>query len=152
MITALNVGNNVLSRGFTENIDITPMKLQKIIYFIYRDYLQVTGRELFEEKFETWKYGPVLRSGYDYYKNYGSNAIRKLAVEDDGKTIYIVNEEGSPVFRKIIDSVWGTYKNYDGIYLSSLTHKSGSAWNKAIDRNSDILLDEDIKAEASNNG
>ena len=30
MVTALNVANNVLERGFSEDIDITPMKLQKL--------------------------------------------------------------------------------------------------------------------------
>lgn len=28
MVSALNVANNILQRGFSENIDITPMKLQ----------------------------------------------------------------------------------------------------------------------------
>ena len=35
MVTALNVANNVLERGFSEDIDITPMKLQKLVYSIY---------------------------------------------------------------------------------------------------------------------
>ena len=34
MVTALNVGNSILERAFTENVDITPMKLQKMIYFV----------------------------------------------------------------------------------------------------------------------
>lgn len=146
MITALNVGNNILQRGFADNIDITPMKLQKLIYFVYRDYLQKTGRSLFNERFETWKYGPVVPSVYDKFKNNGSNAIRKYAF-DNGKTYTMVNEDSSPIFKGIIESVWNTYKNYDGIVLSSITHREGSAWRKAYGKKSPYLLDEDIREE-----
>lgn len=146
MITALNVGNNILQRGFAENIDITPMKLQKLIYFVYRDYLQRTGRSLFNERFETWKYGPVVPSVYNEFKKRGSNAIRKYAF-DDGKTYTTVDEDSSPVFKSVIDLVWNTYKNYDGIVLSSITHREGSAWRKAYEKKSPYLLDEDIRQE-----
>lgn len=146
MITALNVGNNILQRGFAENIDITPMKLQKLIYFVYRDYLQRTGRSLFNERFETWKYGPVVPSVYNEFRKYGSNAIRKYAF-DDSKTYTTVDEDSSPAFKSVIESVWNTYKNHDGIVLSSMTHQKGSAWRKAYEKRSPYLLDEDIRQE-----
>ena len=146
MITALNVGNNILQRGFAENIDITPMKLQKLIYFVYRDYLQRTGRSLFNERFETWKYGPVVPSVYNEFRKYGSNAIRKYAF-DDSKTYTTVDEDSSPAFKSVIESVWNTYKNHDGIVLSSMTHQKGSAWRMAYEKRSPYLLDEDIRQE-----
>ena len=148
MVTAVNVGNSILRRAFTEKIDITPMKLQKMIYFVYRDYLKKTNQSLFDERFETWKYGPVLPSVYEKFKKYRANAIRDYATEGDGKTVLAVNEKNSPIFRQIIDSIWEQYKNYDGIYLSSLTHRNGSAWSEAADRRDMYLSDEDIKKEA----
>ena len=42
-ITALNVANNILKRAFAEDIDITPMKLQKIIFCTYKEYLKKQG-------------------------------------------------------------------------------------------------------------
>lgn len=150
MVTALNVGNNILKRAFAENIDITPMKLQKMIYFVYRDYLQLTERALFNERFETWKYGPVVRSVYDQYKKYGSNAIRDYAYESGEKYYYTVNEESSPAFKRVIDEVWNQYKSYDGIYLSSITHRPGTAWKKAYDIQCPYLSDKDIHEEGVN--
>lgn len=147
MINALNVGNSILHRAFTENIDITPMKLQKMIYFTYRDYLQETNMPLFDERFETWKYGPVLPSVYNEFKKNGANAIRRYATESDGKTVFTVNEDGSPIFKKVVDNIWNICKEFDGIYLSSITHKEGSAWSKAAEKRSHYLSDEDIKAE-----
>lgn len=147
MVSALIVGNNFLQRGFKEDIDITPMKLQKLVYFTYRDYLKSAGTPLFSERFEAWRYGPVVSSIYDRYKNYGSNAIRQYATENDGQTILTVNEATSPVFYGVIENVWNHCKSFDGIYLSSLTHQSGTAWSKAIDNGLPYLSDDDIRDE-----
>ena len=147
MINALNVGNNILDRAFSEDVDITPMKLQKLIYFVYRDYIQKTGKPLFNERFETWKYGPVIPSVYQYFKKYGSNAIRRYATENDGKTVFAVNEEASPIFKDVLDHVWNQCSSYNGIYLSSITHKEGSAWREAYKNNKPYLSDDDIKSE-----
>lgn len=38
MVSALAVGNTILKRAKTDNIDITPMKLQKLIYIVYETY------------------------------------------------------------------------------------------------------------------
>lgn len=149
MITAANVGNSILKRAFAENIDITPMKLQKMIYFVYRDYLVRTNRSLFNERFETWKYGPVLPSVYEIFKGYGSNAIKKYAMECDGKTALGVDEDNSPDLKFVLDNVWDSCKSYDGIYLSSITHRNGSAWYKAMSKRNGYLNDEDMRTEDS---
>lgn len=38
MVSALAVGNTIFKRAKTDNIDITPMKLQKLIYIVYKSY------------------------------------------------------------------------------------------------------------------
>ena len=62
MVSALNVANNILKRGFSEGIDITPMKLQKLTYIVFKKYYQDTGSILFPEMFEVWKYTISLSS------------------------------------------------------------------------------------------
>ena len=143
MVSALNVANNILDRGFSENIDITPMKLQKLTYLVYKKYYQDTGKILFSEPFEVWKYGPVVRTIYDEFKKYGGNAIKDYFVDSDG-SVYLVNEESSCQFKSAIDSIWEKYKKYDGIPLSAMTHKQGTAWCKAAKNNSPYLLNKDI--------
>ncbi len=147
MIDAITVANTILKRGKQEDIPITPMKLQKIVYFIYRDYLQQTGQPLFSERFEPWDYGPVIRDIYDAFKKYGRNHIKKYAVSRDGKTAYVVNEKTSPKLSEIIDIVWAKCKYQDGISLSKRTHEEGGAWRKAYLNSYPYLLDEDIKEE-----
>lgn len=146
MVTALNVANNILERGFSENIDITPMKLQKLTYLVYKKYYQDTDKTLFQDKFEVWKYGPVVRSIYDAFKEYRGNAIKQYYKELDG-SVLIVNEEKSRLFKNAINAIWDKYKLYDGIPLSAMTHREGSAWYKAAKRNDIYLSDADIKEE-----
>lgn len=146
MLTALNVGNNILKRAFGEEIDITPMKLQKLIYLVYKQYYKLTKQSLFGERFEVWKYGPVVRSVYDEFKHNGANRIKAYAQESDG-TVLIGNEETSLSFKEALDHVWNIYKNIDGIRLSEMTHRKDTAWYKAAKTKSSFLSDEDIEAE-----
>lgn len=148
MITALNVGNTILKRAFSENIDITPMKLQKLVYIVYKEYMKRTGDSLFSERFEVWKYGPVVSSMYDVFKQNKANAIKKFGTESDG-TVWVVNENSSPNFKIVMDEVWDKYKNIDGIRLSEMTHMKDTAWRKALRVGSPFLSDNDIKEEVS---
>ncbi len=78
------VCNTILKKSFIQGITVTPMKLQKLLYFVYRDYLQKYDRDLFSESFETWAYGPVLPSVYDEFKSFKASRITKFAKNADG--------------------------------------------------------------------
>lgn len=146
MVSALNVSNNILERGFSEDIDITPMKLQKLTYLVYKKYYQDTNRILFQDRFEVWKYGPVVRSIYDEFKEYKGNAIKRYCREPDG-SVFVVDEEASSAFKNAVNAIWEKYKLYDGIPLSAMTHREGTAWYKAAKRHDAYLSDADIREE-----
>lgn len=146
MVSALNVANSILDRGFSEGIDITPMKLQKLTYLVFKKYYQDTKKTLFPEPFEVWKYGPVVRSIYDGFKEYGGNSIKDFYTGSDG-TVYVVNEETSISFKNALDAIWNKYKKYDGIPLSEMTHRQGTAWYKAAKRHDSYLSNSDILSE-----
>ena len=86
MITAVYVANNFLRRGKADEIEITPLKLQKLIYFLYKDYLKRTNDMLFSEPFETWTLGPVVPSVYAEFSSYGKNAIQTYAKDSQGNS------------------------------------------------------------------
>ena len=56
-------------RQFGKRID--EMKLHKLLYFTQRESIIQTGQPIFEEHFEAWKYGPVLLSIRQLYKEDG---------------------------------------------------------------------------------
>lgn len=60
---------------------ITPLKLQKLIYYAQAWFLALEGRPLFRDRIEAWAHGPVCRTVYERYRDYGWGSIP--APEDD---------------------------------------------------------------------
>ena len=143
MYEPLFIANNLIERGKAENISITPMKLQKILYFVYRNYLQESNIPLFAERFATWKYGPVLTSVYSVF--YGADPIKDF-YRINGKA-YKADENNDLLLHTVLDSVWNLCKKYDGVSLSKMTHRKGSAWYVAYNNDSVFLHDQDIKKD-----
>lgn len=142
----LIVSNNILELAFREGIPVTPMKLQKLLYFLYREYLKKTKEPLFSERFEAWKYGPVLPSVYSQFSSYRDKKIDKYYEDSNGKS-YKIRENVNDDFYEVLFNVWCKYKMYDGIALSNITHREGSAWRKAWLQGDSYLHDGDIANE-----
>jgi len=143
MYNPVYVSNNFLIRSFRDKSPVTSMKMQKMLYFLYRDYLKQTNTSLFSERFSTWKYGPVLESVYYTYKKYGANPITAYG----GVPAYSLRENDDPTLKKIMDDIWVDSRPYTGIGLSQLTHRPECAWYSAWVRNYPFLLDEDIEKD-----
>src|SRR5262245_56745225 len=75
------VANFFLEKGFKEEIPISPMKVQKLVYFGHGWSLGLTGDPFIEEVIEAWPYGPVIKSLYHEFKGYGNGPITVLATE-----------------------------------------------------------------------
>lgn len=146
MVSANIVANNILKRAFEENIPVTPMKLQKLLYLVFKQYLKDTGQILFSESFMAWRYGPAVESVYDEFKTYHADPITEYSKDSKGNS-YIVDENACPPFLLAIDTIWERYKTYNGIQLSNLTHKPGTAWDKAKKSQSMSLDIDDIGNE-----
>lgn len=54
---------------------ISPLKLQKILYFVQADFLVSTGKPCFSDEIFAYDYGPVIPSVYQKYKIYGGGFI-----------------------------------------------------------------------------
>lgn len=145
-VDPLIISNNILNLANKDGIPITPMKLQKLLYFLYREYLKKTNEPLFSERFETWKYGPVISSVYSEFCHYRDKPIKEFYKDNKGAS-YKLNEERNPEFKEVLLLVWDKYKCYNGIDLSKITHREGSAWYKAWNNNFSYLDDKDIITE-----
>lgn len=143
MLNTQTAANTFLMLGYQDGIFITPMKLQKLVYLLYKRYLQLTDARLFDEKFQKWQYGPVLPSLYYEFKSFGASPITKFARDAKGD-VEMIDLKTTSVAKNAVLMVWEKYKNYSAIQLSMFTHCDGGAWSKA-----DLgeLRDEDIKNE-----
>nr|WP_298925557.1 type II toxin-antitoxin system antitoxin SocA domain-containing protein [uncultured Erythrobacter sp.] len=62
---------------------ITHLKLQKLLYFAQSWYLANTGEELFQDDFQAWAHGPVVRSIYDRFSEQKWAPIGPVEAEPD---------------------------------------------------------------------
>lgn len=145
-ISPLSVVNNILYLSSNEDIPITLMKLQKLLYFLYRYYLVKTDNSLFADRFEAWKYGPALSIIHDNFGHYKDHSITQYYRSNDRK-FYKINEKTNPIFTQTLYSAWNTYKFYSGVELAKLTQKQGTAWYKAWTNYKIFLEDKDIRKE-----
>lgn len=101
-----------------KNIAKTPideMKLQKLLYFAQRESLALTGKPLFSDEFEGWKYGPVCP------------AVRSLFYEGELNCYtHPVADETAYILRNVIL----TYGELASWKLSELSHKELS-WQRS---------------------
>lgn len=130
-ITAIDVAKFFLS--------VKPMshlKVQKLVYLAYKEYLSEYQMPLFEEKIVAYKYGPVVEEVYQKFRDYGASEIkiddnkeyilkdihlpqamgRMLLAKDAGKIV--------PTLLKIIED----YGDFSGGKLVDLTHSEKGPW------------------------
>lgn len=69
---------------------LTPLKLQKILYYVYTTYLKKYDESLFPEPFQKWQYGPVVKEVYHEFKTIGVNHISspKLSLHEKAVAIF----------------------------------------------------------------
>lgn len=103
---------------------ISNLKLQKLVYFAQGFVLAITGKTLFKDEILAWQHGPVVRSLYDKYKDYGASCIKK---PETFNFQHLNNEE----ITEILDDVYNTYGQFSAWKLRDLTHLPNSPWTKA---------------------
>lgn len=116
----------------------THLKLQKLVYMCYADYLCEENEKLFDDQIFAYRLGPVIETVYEKYKKSGCGI---LATEDN-KITYDENLKKMPSKSRIlasknglkkllsIDKTIKKYKNYSASQLVDLTHQKNTPWKK----------------------
>ena len=94
---------------------ITPLKLQKLVYYAQGFHLRDYGEPLFPEDILRWDHGPVVRELYDDYRRYGYSTIPVKPFINNG----LINE----LELQSINSAWNRFGHLDGKLLEELTHQ-----------------------------
>lgn len=117
------VSNWFIEKSKQENIEITPRRLQKLVYLAHAWSLGVTRKPLISEKFEAWKYGPVLRKLYKFYRSVGNNPIQKS--HRKYKTDIIDNDSH---LKSLLEFIWLRYSQLDTEELFAMTSNDSGPW------------------------
>ena len=73
------IANYFLEKAKAEGNSLTPMQVQKLVYFAHGWYLGLFGEPLIKESVQAWSYGPVIPSLYQEFKRFGNQGIDELA-------------------------------------------------------------------------
>lgn len=115
-----------ISYIFKQMKEVTPLALQKILYFIQGIYMVLFDKPLYKEDCMAWVHGPVYEKVYDLFKDFKYNPI-----EDDRFAIFKDRfEELSEHEKMVIDLVVNTFGKYSGKVLEDITHEE-SPWKNA---------------------
>jgi uncharacterized phage-associated protein len=136
---------------------LSPMKLQKLLYFADGWMLALKDKPLFPERIHAWQYGPVIPAIYHEFKRYGKDPIRDDATEvvlENGRleiatpTIARADaSEGEKKFaRDLVRRIWDVYGGYTAIRLANATHQPGTPWRQVHEEgsNNNIVIPDNV--------
>lgn len=116
----------VISCIFEQLGEVTPLALQKILYFIQGLYFSKYGIPLFSDNCQAWVHGPVYTEIYDMFRGFRYDPIDDPRFELlKGKSNDLNEKE-----REVIDLVVNTFGMYGGKVLERITHKE-DPWRDA---------------------
>lgn len=135
MFDARIIANEILVRAWEEDLQVTQIDVQKILYFLHGHHLIEHGSPLIKSEFEAWEYGPVQRIIYDEFKRYGDQPINAFAQKFDPikriKTDFPRLTDNAAV--STIERHLYKYLEIPSFTLVEITHRSGTPWSKTIE-------------------
>jgi uncharacterized phage-associated protein len=104
--------------------DVTPMKLQKLLYLAQANYLAATGERLFDAAVEAFEHGPVV---YRVWQTYNGNQI----IDPDAHT-EAQPQVLPPDVEAFLGSIWTQYQDWTASTLRYLTHRQAPWQNHYV--------------------
>lgn len=144
-MNALQAAKYILNHPMSESVNISPLKLQKLLYYVKVWSIIDNKPNVIASRFVKWTYGPVNTAVYHEYKKYGSNPIPKN--KDFPKDLLSDDE------KLTVDFILENYLPIDAISLSLMSHKE-DPWLQASNSgniNKDVIKNYYLKLPFSNN-
>ena len=131
MGTASSVANEFIKLSNEQGIEVTNMKLVKLMYIAQGLSLALLERPVFsDDKIEAWKYGPVVPSIYHEFKHFKSDPITTKSVALDSNWTHSSEPElTTDDDKKIVRLAWNLYKDTSAEDLVISTHRPGTPWS-----------------------
>ncbi|NLD10280.1 type II toxin-antitoxin system antitoxin SocA domain-containing protein [Aminicella lysinilytica] len=111
---------------FLKTEEITPLALQKLLYFSQGINMVVNKTVLFSDNCEAWTHGPVYPKVYQLFKEFKYNPI------DDSRYVIfdLAEDELNSKEKAVVRSVIESFGIYSGKVLEQITHDEGP-WKEA---------------------
>ncbi len=124
---ALDVAKYIIDKCTKEQHSISNLQLQKILYYIQHSFLVNKNKELFEDDFAAWKFGPIVPSIYHIYSTAGG-----MKLEETYEDIDLNSFDTEDL--KIINTIVEQKRALNPWSLVDETHKEGKAWDSIFQK------------------
>jgi uncharacterized phage-associated protein len=141
------IANYFLDQAKSEGASLTPMKIQKLVYFSHGWHLAIKNLPLINEQVEAWEFGPVIPSLYRAFRGYGNQAVTAPAAAGmewmqafypDEKLVLAPTiddcPERAPFTKQLLEKIWKVYGGYTATQLSNITHAPDTPWKQIFDQ------------------
>lgn len=105
--------------------DVTPMKLQKLLYLAQGNYLAATGERLFDADVEAFEHGPVV---YRVWQAFNGNQIIDPNAHSEVQARAL-----PPDVETFLGAVWTRYQDWTASALRHLTHRQAPWQDHYVD-------------------
>lgn len=128
------VANLLLDRADRDEVPVTNLALQKLLYFAHAHFLIQTKRPLVSGFFEAWQYGPVHPAIYHTFKAAEDRPITFRATRRDVMTgaVSVVDTPDSAEVRRIIREILSSYGRLTPGRLVEISHAKRAPWHFVV--------------------
>ena len=112
---------NYLLRSAAGPKGLTPLQVQKLVYFCHAWMLGVYAKPLVAQPFQAWLYGPTVPELHRSLKHFSTEQVDGLIAEFG---IAPLDEQQT----RIVSQVFAKYGHLSGTHLMKLTHIPGAPW------------------------
>ncbi len=113
-VSTLDLAEHILFMQTEDEPHISPLKLQKLLYFLQGEWLAKNGTPLFNEPIEAWQHGPVIKSVYHAYKNHGSMPIPRP---------HTISPTMPEEINRFVELIYHKYAKFEAYALADMSHK-----------------------------
>jgi uncharacterized phage-associated protein len=145
-ISSLGIANRIMQVCASKSLqDITNMKVQKLLYYVYAYFYLKHNKVLFGcEHIMFWQFGPVITRVYDSLKHHKANHIQEYIYDthpydEDGnanetyRIIDIKDHANYEIAFNAIEEIVTKLGMLSANELKNLSHKDTSAWYTITD-------------------
>ena len=107
-MTMRNFANHILAVAYENNLSVSNLHLQKVMYFAMREQKDnhTLLSKMYDEPFHVWRYGPTIPNIYKKFRIYGASSIIEKGKKNNNYSIFdesiikLLNEEASSLITK----------------------------------------------------
>lgn len=123
MHDARAAANSLIRESSERDLSVTPLKVQKLLYFCHAWMLGIHHRPLIKQNFKAWEFGPIVPVLFHALKHYGARPVQS---EISAFGIPDYDDDQTDIVNQVLDK----YGELSAARLMLLSHLPGTPWHQ----------------------